>query len=80
MHEVTSPTEAIEIHSDVMLHVPLVTTAALVPLLGYPLLYLPIHIVWLELIIHPTAMLAFQNRAPTDILLPVEHHKRVRFF
>lgn len=63
-----------------MLHVPLVTTAALVPLLGYPLLYLPIHIVWLELIIHPTAMLAFQNRAPTDVLLPVEHHKRVRFF
>jgi Ca2+-transporting ATPase len=34
-----------------------------VPALGGPLLYLPIHIVWLELVIHPTAMLAFQQRA-----------------
>ena len=44
-----------------MIHIPLVTTAALIPLAGYPLLYLPIHIVWLEIIIHPTAMLAFQD-------------------
>ncbi|WP_412852756.1 cation transporting ATPase C-terminal domain-containing protein [Ectothiorhodospira shaposhnikovii] len=44
-----------------MIHIPLVATAALIPLLGYPLLYLPIHIVWLELIIHPTALLVFQN-------------------
>jgi len=41
-------------------HIPFVLTAAFIPLLGYPLLYLPVHIVWLELIIHPTAMLAFQ--------------------
>lgn len=46
-----------------MVHIPLVTTAALLPLLGSPLLYLPIHIVWLELVIHPTAMLAFQEQA-----------------
>ena len=46
-----------------IVHLPLVSTAALIPLLGYPLLYLPIHIVWLELIIHPTAMLAFQAPA-----------------
>nr|WP_267956456.1 cation-transporting P-type ATPase [Halomonas sp. MCCC 1A17488] len=44
-----------------MVHIPLVITAALIPMLGYPLLYLPIHIVWLELIIHPTALLVFQN-------------------
>jgi Ca2+-transporting ATPase len=54
-----------------VVHIPLVTSAALIPLLGYPLLYLPIHIVWLELIIHPTAMLAFQapakSRPPGEI-------------
>jgi Ca2+-transporting ATPase len=44
-----------------MVHIPLVFTAALIPLLGYQLLYLPVHIVWLELIIHPTALLVFQQ-------------------
>ncbi|HZL96562.1 MAG TPA: HAD-IC family P-type ATPase, partial [Vicinamibacterales bacterium] len=44
-----------------MIHIPLVLTAMLVPLGGYPLLYLPIHVVWLELIIHPTALLVFQE-------------------
>lgn len=44
-----------------MIHLPLVLTATLVPLGGDPVLYLPIHIVWLEAIIHPTAMLAFQR-------------------
>jgi len=46
-----------------MVHGPLVATAALIPFLGEPLLYLPAHIVWLELIFHPTALLAFQARA-----------------
>jgi len=44
-----------------MIHIPLVLTAALLPLAGYPLLYFPTHIVWLELIIHPTALLVFQD-------------------
>jgi Ca2+-transporting ATPase len=44
-----------------MVHGPLVATAALIPFLGEPLLYLPAHIVWLELIFHPTALLAFQE-------------------
>src|SRR5947199_315316 len=44
-----------------MIHIPLVITAAFVPFAGYPLLYLPIHIVWLELLIHPTALLVFQE-------------------
>jgi len=43
------------------IHIPLVLSAALIPLAGYPLLYLPIHIVWLELLIHPTALLVFQE-------------------
>jgi Ca2+-transporting ATPase len=48
-----------------LIHLPFVLTAAAVPLFGYELVYLPVHIVWLELIIHPTAILAFQARAST---------------
>ena len=29
-----------------MIHLPLVATAAMIPLAGYPLLYLPVHVVW----------------------------------
>jgi len=62
-----------------IVHLPLVGMAALIPLLGYPLLFLPIHIVWLELIIHPTAMLAFQ--APADVRHPDDIPRRqARFF
>ncbi|MCC7014596.1 MAG: cation-transporting P-type ATPase [Planctomycetes bacterium] len=47
-----------------MIHLPLVLTAAAIPLAGYPLLYMPIHVIWIELMIHPTAMLAFQELPP----------------
>jgi P-type Ca2+ transporter type 2C len=64
-----------------MVHIPLVVTAALIPLAGYPVLYLPIHIVWLELIIHPTALLVFQDLPPSGRLLHVEaRHRQTRFF
>lgn len=46
-----------------LFHMPFIFTAALVPLLGFPILYLPAHIVWLELLIHPTALFAFQQLA-----------------
>ena len=49
-----------------MMHGPLVTTAAVIPFLGGPLLYLPAHIVWLELIMHPTALLVFQELPEND--------------
>ena len=49
-----------------MIHMPLVVTAAIIPLAGYPLLYLPVHIVWLELIIHPSALLVFQELPPGE--------------
>jgi Ca2+-transporting ATPase len=52
-----------------IIHIPLVAAAALVPLAGYPLLFLPAHLVWLELIIHPTALLVFQAR-PAGALIP----------
>ncbi len=63
-----------------MIHIPLVVTAALIPLAGYPLLYLPVHIVLLEIMIHPTAMLAFQE--PADRLLARRTHTagRAQFF
>jgi Ca2+-transporting ATPase len=63
-----------------MVHIPFVVTATLIPLAGYPLLYLPVHIVLLEIMIHPTAMLAFQE--PADKVLSRRPHiaGRARFF
>jgi P-type Ca2+ transporter type 2C len=63
-----------------MIHIPLVLTATLIPLAGYPLLYLPIHIVWLEMVIHPTAMLVFQKMPSGDGLERVRPRRRARFF
>ena len=63
-----------------MIHLPLVATAAMIPLAGYPLLYLPIHVVWLELIIHPTALLVFQNLPAGEILHAAPRPRELRFF
>src|SRR5512143_2530008 len=41
-------------------HIPIVVLAVLAPLSGIPLLLLPIHLVWLELIVHPVSALVFQ--------------------
>jgi Ca2+-transporting ATPase len=53
-----------------VIHLPLVLSAAALQLAGFPLLYLPIHIVWLELLIHPTAMLVFQDLPQSGPLAP----------
>ncbi len=63
-----------------MIHLPLVLTAAFIPLVGFPVLYLPIHIVWLELIIHPTALLVFQELPASSALAPLQRTVRLRFF
>jgi len=63
-----------------MIHVPLVLTAAVIPWLGYPLLYLPVHVVWLELIIHPTALLVFQQLPARGPLGRLDKDTRLRFF
>lgn len=63
-----------------MIHLPLVLTAALIPLAGYPMLYLPVHIVWLELIIHPTALLVFQEMAADGKLTYQPRLQDLRFF
>ena len=62
-----------------LVHLPLVVGAAVIPLMGLPLLFLPIHIVWLELIIHPTAMLAFQDLPVLRPLAPVQRHRGASF-
>jgi len=61
-----------------VVHLALVAAAALVPLAGYPLVFLPVHLVWLELIIHPTAMFAFQAHAGAGSADPPR--RRARFF
>ncbi|MDQ1363202.1 MAG: P-type Ca2+ transporter type [Pseudomonadota bacterium] len=63
-----------------MVHIPLVASAAVIPLAGFPLLYLPVHIVWLELIIHPTALLVFQQLPANDELPHKKHRSRTQFF
>jgi Ca2+-transporting ATPase len=63
-----------------MIHLPLVLTAAIIPLAGYPVLYLPVHIVWLELVIHPTALLVFQEIAADGKLTYQPRLKELRFF
>lgn len=63
-----------------MIHLPLVLTAALIPLAGFPVLYLPIHVVWLELVIHPTALLVFQELPGDGRLEPMRRGKRPQFF
>jgi Ca2+-transporting ATPase len=45
-------------------HVPLLSTALIIPFLGAPLLLLPVHLIWLELIVHPTASLVFEADPP----------------
>lgn len=42
-------------------HAPLVACALAIPLVGLPLFLLPIHLVWLELIVHPTAALVYED-------------------
>jgi Ca2+-transporting ATPase len=60
-------------------HIPFVVSALAVPLLGYPLLYLPVHIVWVELILHPTALLVFQE-LPVGGLAPARRDGVTGFF
>ena len=63
-----------------LMHIPLVITATVIPLAGYPILYLPIHIVWYETIIHPTALLVFQELPATGPLERVQRQPAARFF
>jgi len=61
-----------------LFHFPFIFSAALVPLFDHPIVYLPIQIILLELVIHPTALFAFQNAA--QIHPPRQSAKTVFFF
>ncbi len=50
-------------------HMPLLVSAFAVPVLGAPLLLLPIHLVWLEVIVHPTSSLVFEADAGSPDLM-----------
>ncbi|HVG52864.1 MAG TPA: cation-transporting P-type ATPase [Vicinamibacterales bacterium] len=61
-------------------HIPIVVLAISAPLIGVPLVLLPIHLVWLELIVHPVSAIVFQaepasadimNRPPRDPAAPL---------
>ena len=47
-------------------HAPLLVAAIALPLLGLPLLLQPVHLVWLELIVHPTSSLVFESDEADD--------------
>jgi len=50
-------------------HIPLLLAAVSIPLLGAPLLLLPIHLVWLEIVVHPTSSLVFEADAPASDIM-----------
>jgi Ca2+-transporting ATPase len=50
-------------------HVPIVGLALVTPLAGFPLVLLPIHMVWLELIVHPVSALVFQAEPATGSVM-----------
>ncbi len=45
-------------------HLPIILLALIIPLFGLPLLLLPIHIIWMELILHPTVSIVFGEEPP----------------
>jgi magnesium-transporting ATPase (P-type) len=50
-------------------HIPIVVLAISAPLVGIPIVLLPIHLVWLELIVHPVSAVVFQAEpAAADIM------------
>jgi Ca2+-transporting ATPase len=53
----------------VAFHIPIIGLALLAPVLGWPLLLLPVHLVWLELIVHPVSALLFQGDPPPADLM-----------
>ena len=64
-------------------HPPLLLGALVVPLLGEPLLLLPVHLVMLELVLHPVVSLVFQADPPDpDVMArpprPVSHGLGIR--
>jgi Ca2+-transporting ATPase len=55
----------------------IVALALLPPLLGWPAFFMPVHLVWLELVVHPISALAFEAEPPPADLMrrPPRHPK-----
>jgi Ca2+-transporting ATPase len=53
----------------IIFHFPVIMGALLVPMIGAPLLLLPTTMVWLEIIVHPTAALVFAADPPDSDLM-----------
>ncbi len=50
-------------------HIPIFLSALIIPLMGLPLLLMPIHIIFLELFLHPVVSIVFQQQqAERDIM------------
>jgi P-type Ca2+ transporter type 2C len=53
----------------VAFHIPILLAAIAAPVAGLPLLLEPVHLVWLELVVHPISSLAFEgDPAPSTIM------------
>lgn len=63
----------------VAFHLPLLLTAFLVPVLGAPLLLLPVHLVLLELFIHPVVSLVFEDAPAPPGLMQEPPRSPVKF-
>ncbi len=63
-----------------LIQMPFIFSAAIIPLLGYPLLYYPTHIVFIELIIHPSSMLVFQDLPQSGPLETAQRRNEILFF
>jgi Ca2+-transporting ATPase len=50
-------------------HIPILGLALIVPLAHLPLLFLPIHLVWLEMIVHPVSALIFEGEPAPPVLM-----------
>ena len=55
----------------VAFHIPLVVAAVVVPMLGRPLLLEPVHLILLELVLHPVISLAFESDEPAGDVMDV---------
>jgi Ca2+-transporting ATPase len=53
----------------VAFHIPLLIAAVMIPFVGAPLLLLPVHLVWLEIVVHPTSSLVFEADPPSPDLM-----------
>ena len=50
-------------------HAPLLLSAVILPIAGLPLLLSPVHLVWLELVVHPTSSLVFESDPADDDIM-----------